>query len=80
VKIEVTTDYDSTECEACGTSYADGGTVTIDGVEVLSLPAHAHCYGGDDNSPHQLIIKALIAAGHEVIIDGAFQEIDEVAR
>lgn len=57
---------DSCECETCGTSYADGASVTIDGELILDLTPHAHCYDGTDYQPeevYKLIFKHL---GHEL--------------
>ncbi len=66
-QIKIITDEDSVDCNTCGATRASGGVVYIDGVEVLSLPAAAACYDGDDNSPEQLLIKALSLQGIEVI-------------
>lgn len=70
MKIEITTDYDTYECETCGTDYASGGIVTVDGIEIVNLPAAAHCYAGQSFSESDLLVIALRRMGHEVIIDG----------
>lgn len=70
MKIEITTNHDEYECEACGNDYASGGTVTADGVEIVNLPAQAHCYSGQSFSESDLLVIALRKLGHEVIIDG----------
>lgn len=69
MKIEIITDSDTHECDDCGTSYASGGRVIVDGVEIISKPAVAYCCGGDDYSESDLLVMALAKLGHEVIVD-----------
>jgi hypothetical protein len=69
MKIEITTDSDSCECDCCGMSYADGGEVTIDGELVLSRPASASCVGSESWTEGELLVMALKKLGHEVIVD-----------
>lgn len=71
MKIEIITDADTHDCETCGTSHASGGKVLVDGVELLSKPASAHCFGGNDYSEGDLLVMALAKMGHEVLVDGA---------
>lgn len=71
MKIEITTDFDKHNCETCGTSYADGGTVKIDGELIIDLPAIAHCYGGQSFSQDELLVLALRKLGHTVEVDGS---------
>ena len=70
MKIEINTDHDSDNCETCGTSFASGGTVHIDGELVIDLPARAHCFGGQDFSCAELLVLALRKMGHTVDVDG----------
>ncbi len=70
MKIEITTDSDEHECDCCGTTYAQGGTVVVDGVEILSRPALAYCTGSDDWNQSELLVMALHKMGHKVSVDG----------
>lgn len=70
MRIEIKTNNDSYECETCGTDYASGGSVYIDGFEIVNLPAIAHCYSGQSFSESDLLVIALRCMGHEVILDG----------
>jgi len=64
IKIQWLTD--SHDCETCGSTYAEGARVTIDGkVEVEMLPV-AHCFGGDDYSPSDVFAAVLAHYGHTV--------------
>ena len=65
-KIEIEWLYDSTDCDTCGSSYADGARVTLDGKPLLELIPRAHCMGGkhwDETAVHATILRAL---GYEV--------------
>lgn len=70
MKIEISTNYDSWDCETCGYDYAQGGTVKIDGNVVIDLPAQAHCFDGQDFSEDDLLVMALHKIGIEVFVDG----------
>lgn len=70
MKIEIITDTDTAECDCCGTSYADGGEVIIDGKIVLSRPASASCVGSESWTEAELLVMALKKIGHEVSVDG----------
>ena len=70
MKIEITTNRDTHECETCGTSYADGGTVKVDGELIIDLQAVAHCWGGQSFSQDELLVLALMKLGHTVEVDG----------
>lgn len=37
---------DHHDCETCGSSYAEGARVTVDGVVAFELIPIAHCFGG----------------------------------
>jgi len=67
MKIEITRTSDSTYCESCGYSYADGAIVHIDGQESLNLEPHAHCFGGDNYQDADIYKAILTHLGHEVI-------------
>lgn len=64
IRIEWVTD--SHECETCGSNYADGAYVHIDGREVLDLSPAAACYGGTDYSEAAVLKKVLEYLGHEI--------------
>jgi hypothetical protein len=70
LKIEITTDSDSADCECCGHSYGTGGEVRIDGELVLSKPASAGCFGGTHFDEGELLVMALTKLGHEITVDG----------
>lgn len=71
MKIEIETSEDDTDCETCGSSYASGGRVIVDGVEILNRPPHAHCYDGVHFDPDELLVMALKKLGHVVLVDGS---------
>ena len=53
---------DTWECDDCGTDYAIGAKVFIDGVQVIDLVPIAHCYDGvsyDDEYIYNAIINHL---------------------
>ena len=65
IKIEWLSDvYD---CDTCGTSWASGANVFINGNLELELTPVAHCYGGEDYSTEDIYIKILNKLGWEVI-------------
>lgn len=69
-KIEIETTFDEHDCETCGNSWAEGGTVKIDGKEVLTIEPFAHCYGGTDYDERDLLILALHEVGINVLVNG----------
>jgi len=69
MEIKITTDTDMCACETCGSSYAEGGFVEIDGEKIIDLPAFASCSGGDNYSADELLVLALHKLGHTVIVD-----------
>jgi hypothetical protein len=64
IKIEWLNDH--ADCEICGTTYADGAKVFVDGELALDLSPSAHCSGGADYQPHEVLEKTLHFLGHEV--------------
>lgn len=70
MKFEIVTDEDTSECELCGTDWAQGGKVYVDGELIIDAPAHAHCYSGSSWDAHDLLVMALRKLGHEVLEDG----------
>lgn len=69
MKIEIITNHDSTECDCCGSSWAQGGSVIVDGVEIISKPAEAACIGSISYTEGELLVMALKKMGHEVLVD-----------
>lgn len=66
ILIEWLTDYHS--CETCGSSYAEGARVFVDGEVLLELEPVAHCFGGKNYSTSDVyaaIIERIM--GHTVI-------------
>jgi hypothetical protein len=69
IKIKRVTDW--TDCETCGSSYAEGAVIYIDGKEALDLAPVAHCFGGT-NYDEDAILKTLLEhLGYEVEIEAA---------
>lgn len=52
---------DEYECEDCGTSYAHGAIVTIDGHEVVTMIPSAHCYAGTSFDREE-VYKAILSS------------------
>lgn len=70
MKIEIKTLSDSYDCETCGGSWAEGGVVYVDGLEVLRREPVAYCYGVPSFSEHDLLVMTLKKIGVEVTVDG----------
>lgn len=66
MRIEIEWLTDTTECETCGTSWAEGARVTIDGDVALDLVPSAHCFGGTEYSQVEVYRRILTHLGHEV--------------
>lgn len=71
MKIEITTEQDYHDCETCGGSYADGGSVYIDGKLILEREPVAYCYGVPHFSESDLLVMALKKVGIAVFVDGS---------
>lgn len=69
-KIEIETTSDDHDCETCGPTWAEGGIVRVDGVEVLHREPLAHCYDGVNFSETDLLVMSLKKLGVEVMVDG----------
>jgi hypothetical protein len=68
--IEIFTTSDTSECDCCGTSWADGGVVYVDGVEkVLEIIPVAYCCGDVSVSESELLVLALSKLGISVRVD-----------
>lgn len=69
-RIEIETSSDVYECETCGSSWAEGGVVFVDGKEILRREPLAYCYGASSYSESDLLVMALKKLDIEVIVDG----------
>lgn len=68
-KIVIEWTSDDTDCECCGSSYADGANVVIDGELVIELIPYAHCCGGDHYPRDEVFKRILQHLGHEIMYD-----------
>lgn len=69
--IEIKTLTDDHDCDTCGTTYASGGVVYIDGRKIIDKEPVAHCYGSANYDEADLLVMALAAVGVEVRVDGS---------
>jgi hypothetical protein len=65
-KIRIEWLHDSHSCETCGTSYAEGARVYIDGALALDLEPVAHCYDGANYYDAEVFRKTLEHLGHTI--------------
>lgn len=65
-EIKITWLEDDRECDDCGWSWAQGAVVEVDGVEILDLQPHAHCYNGDHWDKDVVFFMILEKLGYEV--------------
>ena len=66
MKIDINWISDVTDCETCGSSYAEGAVVSFDGEVVIDMTPAAACYDGvsfDSSEVYQAILEKL---GHTV--------------
>lgn len=63
VKIECLSDY--SDCETCGSSYAQGGRLWINDDLVWEVVPNAHCLGSDAYGLEEILIIALEKLGFE---------------
>lgn len=66
MKIEIEWISDSTDCETCGGSYAEGAVVKIDGEVVIDMTPCAACYDGTSFTSEEVYKALLTHLGHEV--------------
>jgi hypothetical protein len=57
----------SCECETCGTSWAEGAKVFLNGELILDLEPYAHCYEPTSHSPEEVYKKILEHLGYTII-------------
>lgn len=65
-KIELENLYDESDCETCGTSYAEGFSVLIDGEPFGDYAPCAHCYDGASYYLQGVLTDVLKHLGHEL--------------
>lgn len=70
MKIDIKLMTDDHDCETCGSTWAEGGVVYVDGKEVLRREPVAYCYGTPTFSEHDLLVMALKKIGIQVMVDG----------
>ena len=70
MKIEIFTEYDSSDCETCGSNYDEGGYVLIDGKEVFNYTPLAGCFGNANYNASDLLFLSLKEIGFEISVDG----------
>lgn len=58
--------HDSHDCETCGSSYAEGARVWIDGKEAIELEPVAHCYDGANWSESEVFRRIMEHLGHSL--------------
>lgn len=64
--IEITEMHDECDCETCGTSYATGYLVKIDGEEFMDFTPLASCYDGVSFDLEYVYAQILQHLGHTV--------------
>jgi len=58
--------WDSTDCDTCGSSYADGAKVWLDDEIILELLPVASCYGGDNYDTSDVYLRVLKHLGYTI--------------
>lgn len=53
-------------CDSCGTSYAEGARIIVDGKVVRELTPVAHCYNGQSYGDEDILRAILEHFGHEL--------------
>ncbi|PWL18850.1 hypothetical protein DKP76_07250 [Falsochrobactrum shanghaiense] len=66
MKISIEWLDDTYDCETCGSSWAEGALVYIDGLLVLDLQPSAHCYNGVSYQEGDVYQRILEHLGHGV--------------
>lgn len=66
MKIEIEWMSDDTDCETCGSSWATGAVVKIDGEVVIDMTPAAACYDGVSYEESQVYAALLKHLGHEI--------------
>jgi hypothetical protein len=70
-RLDIETTQDEYDCDTCGCSSAYGGILKLDGVEILSKEAYAHCFNVETWEVDELLALFLEKQfGIEVYVDG----------
>lgn len=69
MKIEINWISDVTDCETCGSSYAEGAVVKFDGEVVIDMTPCAACYDGTSFDSSEVYAAILAQLGHEVVTE-----------
>lgn len=67
-KVELDARYDEYDCETCGTSYAEGFFVMIDGEPFGDYSPCAHCHSGQSYFLQDVLTDVMEHLGHELKI------------
>ena len=57
---------DDCDCETCGSSWAEGAIVYMDGQEILTLEPHAACFDGSSWTQAEVYSEILKGLGYTV--------------
>ena len=57
---------DEYDCDTCGSNYAEGAKVFLDGKCIVSCEPTAYCFDSDDYPEADIYIRTLEALGYEV--------------
>lgn len=63
-EVSVETTWDSHQCETCGSSYADGFKIFVDGKLIKELEPVAHCFNGTFWTEEDVLDAVLTHFGH----------------
>lgn len=66
MKIKIEWLSDSCDCETCGSSWAEGAIVYIDGQEIFTLEPHASCYDGSSWTQAEVYYQILKGLGYTI--------------
>ena len=67
MKIEIEWISDDTDCETCGSSYAEGAVVKFDDEVVIDMTPCAACYDSTSYTSEEVYAAVLEKLGHEVV-------------
>jgi hypothetical protein len=70
MKIDINIMSDIHECETCGSSWSEGGTVYVDDELILERLPSAYCYDSPSFNESDLLVMALKKIGIHVMVDG----------
>lgn len=65
-RIDIAWLTDDHDCDTCGSNYAEGAEVFLDGKCILSLKPNAYCFDSDDYPSDEVYIRLLETLGYTV--------------